>query len=323
MREAFNVSSYFGKSGFNEQAFAYELAKLAGETCLDKAIVERVSSSVWEQNGERVVNREFSDHDVEEHFSNITWLDKQERAAGLKIRESMLTQPDGSTCLWISPPGDHEGYSEGRIQVGFNFSEQGVKKIKLNIFPINFSATECIEIANSFGVEGYTFGDCEDIRSEVLVISNNGWEKIKEKIYLPEIWQAIESEVVNIVEKNLYADAWQVTREVAMGFDGQMLKSNHAQIALMAERHMRRRGHNMSSGPCGAMPSDLYEQGEGNDQYSLEVKRLDLNGKTLSVENEHGTFVWSCPQCKAMVRKVLKKGAKCPNSECKRVYVCG
>ena len=110
-REAFDTTKYS-----HEDGLINDLASLAIESSVDLPLEKRVNPFVLEvANDGRVISSALGPKDVVEYYSNTSKLDRAEKEAGIKIRDCLLSEPDGTLSIWISPPGGPLEYEEGRI----------------------------------------------------------------------------------------------------------------------------------------------------------------------------------------------------------------
>src|SRR4030042_6015421 len=56
--------------------------------------------------------------DVTNFYSDETLQSTKEKQAGLKIRQALIDEPEGTIFAWVSPPEGEFDYKEARFEIG-------------------------------------------------------------------------------------------------------------------------------------------------------------------------------------------------------------
>jgi len=309
-RIAFDTTRYSHKTGF-----VNDLASFAIESSVDLPLEKRVNPFVLEVTKDgRVINSALGPEDVSKYYSDSSELDRVEKEAGLKIRDCLLSEPDGTLAAWISPPGGPLEHEEGRIVVGLNKESNNTKIAESYGICVNFSSQECLEISKSlsnYTDSKKTINNSEDLRGEVFIImppEGKPWEFLREHIPADKIWDSIESGQASLIKQQAVWDAVEVAKTAMQFVSTAQSEQDHILAGALAESLMRSKGWNISSGPCGSLNSELLTNSGAFLHSHLQI---GPEGDVTGVKIEMGNFVKRCGECRKEINKVIKAGYKC------------
>jgi len=303
-RLAFDYSKYQSlHPQLRNEIVALDLAALVVE-----AGIEDLKNRVWpfryQLRGERVICPEMGNQDISNYFSVETSLDRQETRAGLKLRQALISQPGGSTVVWLSPP--NQKYSEGRITVGMIDWQNNLKVMHCYGIVVDFSKDEFIDIAKKFSDFCQPAGEIE-LRSHVFVFSSsnvpNSWHLVKRILPLGEIWQAIENNEVELRRERAIRDAQTVVSSMPtyLGFYDPVRQGAYLEEAMQGI------GYKISGSSCGLLNSDLLH---------LSPRRVlnSIHGVIRNSASEVKVYVKKCGVCGEHIGKHLTPGeSHCPH----------
>jgi hypothetical protein len=316
-RKAFDLTRYLHDGTFNQKGFANHLADLSIETADNLPVHERITPFTLEVLlGGRVVDRSLDDRDVSGHYDEETEFQKKEKVAALKIRESLLTEPEGTVSVWISPPEGELNYKEGRITVGVSKTKAGVKQLESYGIPTQLTAEQNLLIAwrlAEFSDKDYShINHPEDLRSEVITFippdNSSPWELLRELIPMDEVWDAIETGGVKEVKEEAVSTALKVYEEVEYMIRAARTEQDYTDAGAYAERLMGERGRPIKSGPCGLTNSDLINQ---TTPFIHTHISIDIQGKPTTSISERGNFVKNCGKCGKSINRTISAGYQC------------
>lgn len=280
--EAFALNRY---RIHESDSIAKDLASLAIESS------GRVNPFWLKRVGDKVISSDLGEQDVINHYD----LNTQEGRAGLKIRETLLSEPDGTISIWISPPGGEADYSEGRIVVGVN---RGDSMESYGICT-KFDPKECVEIAKSLGSE---IEDPETLREEVIVIRDelDPWNYLRQRIPIDEVWDSVASGEVHVHKQEVVNDATTATKILEPFLKYMVGKWEQIVVGAWLEKIMMSFGYKIMGGVCGILNSEIL-------------------GKAATLSGEIVKFVKNCGQCGIYIGKLIGKGYRC--QKCGGEYV--
>lgn len=280
VNEAFALNRY---RTFKSGPIAKDLASLVVESSNCEPLSLRVNPFYLKIIGDKVVNPDLGEGDVSNYYN----LDTKEGRAGLKIREVLLHESDGTISVWISPPGGEENYFEGRIVVGIN---RGDNMESYGICT-KFNPKECLEIARNLGLE---IEDPEKLREDVIIIKDelNPWDYLRKKIPLDEVWDSIASGEVYIHKQEVIKYATIVTNILEPFLKYMVGKWEQIVVGAWLEKLMMSFGYKIMGGVCGILNSEIL-------------------GKVASLSGEIVKFVKNCGQCGIYIGKLIGKGYRC------------
>lgn len=310
-RKAFDTARYS-----HEEGFIGDLASLAIEFSVNLPLEKRINPFVLEVATDgRVVNPALGPSDVAEYYSDETELDRMEKEAGLKMRDCLLCEPEGALSIWISPPGGPLNYEEGRIVVGLNKEENGVRLLESYGICTNHDPQHCLDISNQ--LNGSTNTDCafdspEDLRNKVFVVippDGEPWGFLRKIIPMDNVWDSIESGQAHQVKQKALKDAQEVAHKTRPLLFNAQTEREYIHAGAYAERLMQARGWKMISGACGSLNGDLMNN-EG--MFIHSHFQLNPTGEIVGAKTEIGKFVRRCGKCGKEINKVIKAGYRCP-----------
>jgi len=314
-RRAFDLSAY--KQFPDGTSFTAGLASLAIEATRDHPFHERVNPFILEIRDSRVIDPSLGDRDVADFYPGKTPLDREERKAGLAIRDTLISAPDGTLTVWISPPGGPANYSEGRIVVGLIKIVDGRKIIDSYGICHEFSPSECLGFFRRLGDwsnASDVINDPEELRSRIVTIpptETNPWQLMRDIVPLDEVWDAVESGSAKRLKAEVEKDTAEIATWVMPRIKLATSERDLVKIGAMAETAMMNRGWNLSSSPCGLLNSDLL------GSVSFFSTSLSSGGLVLGSSESHGKYVHNCGQCGIGIYKYIEKGYRC---SCGGVY---
>lgn len=309
-REAFDTTKYS-----HEDGLINDLASLAIESSVDLPLEKRVNPFVLEvANDGRVISSALGPKDVVEYYSNTSKLDRAEKEAGIKIRDCLLSEPDGTLSIWISPPGGPLEYEEGRIVVGLNRKSDDTRFLESYGICMDYDSQRCLDISrqlNDHTSPRQTIDCPEDLRDKIFVImppKNKPWKFLREHVPMNNVWDSIESGQVHQTKRQAMRDAREISRRTMQLISVAQSEQDYIQAGAYAERHMRSQGWNITSGACGSLNGDLLV----NTKTFLHSHfQIGLEGNVIGVRTEVGKFVKKCGKCGREINKVIKAGYKC------------
>ena len=260
-----------------------DLASLVVESSEKEPLSRRINPFCLKRIGDNVVCPDLGERDINSHYD----LNTKEGRAGLKIREVLLGEPDGTISVWISSPGGEENYSEGRIVVGVN---RGDIMESYGICT-KFDPREYIEIAKSLGSQ---IEDPETLREEVIIIKDelDPWNFLRRRIPLDEVWDKIASGEVHIHKQEVMKDAMTVTKILEPFLKYMVGKWEQIVVGAWLEKLMMSFGYKIMGGVCGVLNSEIL-------------------GKATALSGEMVKFVKNCGQCGIYIGKLIGKGYRC------------
>ena len=310
--KAFDLSRY-PKGPHLVSAVANHAAALSLETAIDKPPKERInpfSLVVWKS---RVIDDASGEKkDVSEHYSSETALADAENKAGLKIRECLLFEPDGTLSVWISPPGGPLNYEEGRLVFGIIRTIKGIKTLESYGICTLFSAEHCLDLARQIPADNQPqLEKPEDLRKEIFIIRehDNPLELLRTIFPLPEVWDSIESGEAKKLKEEARTDAL----ECVLLYEAALRNANtdweRTLVGAQIEREMRERGRQINSGPCGSTNTDSLD----SSSFVHAHTSIGPDGKVIGTSSETGNFVKNYGNCGVKINAVIPKGYRCPN----------
>lgn len=304
-----------------EQKLGADLSTLVLETAARQD--ERITYYTFCQTSDgKIVSPEFSQKaDISSLLRWETQTDILESKATLKIRDYILVQKAPFVVVWISPPEERLGYTEGRMVVGIGKEEERIKIVENYGVCLNCSSTECLNLANrllsSLGERDF-LDSPELLRASPIFISPEGIEPLdlmSRLIPLPCIWEKIKSGEAKALRQKAIEDARNVAQEVTSKIKQAQNKWELVKIGAFAEQKMGQLGWEMRSGSgCGWLNTELLS---GISIFGYSHFHLDHQGTLSLRRNEAGVFVKKCPFCGAAVNRVIRPGYQC---SCGKVY---
>lgn len=309
-RKAFDTSRYSHQPGLIN-----DLASLAIESSVGLPLESRVNPFVLEDNGDgKVVNTALGPKDITKYYSETSELDRVEKEAGIKIKDCLLSQPEGTLSIWISPPGGPLDHDEGRMVVGLNKKIDTTRFLESYGIPTNFSPKECLDISKRLSIHTNSVGlmlDPEDLRGEVFVIEppdGKPWEFLRENIPLDKVWDSIVSGKAHEIKQRAELDAHEISVRTMGMIKNARSEQDYIQAGAYAEMQMMDKGWNIGSGPCGSLNTDLLAKTRPFLHSHIQV---DPNGNVTEVRQEAGKYVHNCGNCGKEINKVISSGYKC------------
>ena len=308
-RKAFDTTRYSHRDGF-----ANDLASLAIESSLNSPLEKRVNPFVLEvTTDQKVVNPALGLKDVVEYYSETSELDRAEKEAGVKIRDCLLFEPDGTLSIWISPPGGPLKYEEGRVVVGLNRETNDSKLLESYGICVDFTSQRCLEISeilNRHTDPDQETRNPEKLRSEIFVIMPPGgkpWEFLRENIPLEKVWDSIESGSAHELKRKATQDAQEISQKAMYLLSIAQTEQDYIRAGAYAEREMMARGWKITSGPCGLTNGDI----QINSTYFHSHIQVGSSGEVRGINREMGKFVRNCGKCGKEINEVIRAGYKC------------
>lgn len=309
-RKAFDTTRYSHQNGLIN-----DLASLAIESSVDLPLEKRVNPFVLEvTNDGRVINPALGSKDVIEYYSDTSELDRIEKGAGIKIRDCLLSEPDGTLSIWISPPGGPLEYEEGRVVVGFNREDSGTRFLESYGICVDFSSQDCLEISkrlSNYTRSSQTISNSEDLRGKVFIITppeSKPWEFLREHVPMNNVWDSIESGQVLHIKQQAIEDAGEVARTTMGLISVAQSEQDYIQAGAYAETFMRSKGWNIASGACGSLNGDLLAS---TGTFLHSHFQIGSEGNVIRAKTEMGKFVKKCGNCGKEINKVIRAGYKC------------
>lgn len=316
-RKALDLSLYKKSSTFNSEGFVNDLAALSLEADLNKPLHERIVPFTLEVLPDgTVVNRAIDLRDVSEHYSEKTKIYKREKEAGLIIRDALLSEPEGTVSVWLNPPGGELQYQEGRLVIGANSMQNGVKILESYGIPTTFSPEQHLSIALSlarFSERSYSnIHSPEDLRNCAIVFKIPGnsdpWEFLEKYIPTPKAWKSIRKGEAQKLKARTIKDARNAYNEIAPLVKDAVDDFDYTYAGAKAEKLMAQSGRQITNGSCGFTNSSLL--GQYTNYLHLHTG-LNISGQPLSTTVEGGKYVKRCGNCGKEIKKTIIKGYKC------------
>jgi len=305
--------------GLYAQAFdprrrlASDLSALVLETSPDPD--KRVTPyTMMETPNGRVICPEFGDSDICDGLRYETQPDVLEARAALKIRDFILSSvKDDFLIVWISPPDEELGYSEGRIEAGFGREENGLKVVQTYGLCTQFSLEEHLILARHFlsfsdDQQGISIETADQLRETPIFINSTEIDFLdlaSEIIPLPDVWEKIRNGEAEILQKRALEVAHQVAKEINWKLVERGEFWDRVKVGAFAERRMQELlgwGMRSSSG-CGVLNSEL-------SAFAHSHTHINAQG-AISVETQKGAFVRKCPYCGTVINRVINAGYTC------------
>ncbi len=295
-RLAFDCSSFTSPS-----EIPIGLASLFIEARDTQEIEKRIVPYRFQKIGDKVISPEWGGDDIAEYFSLETERDRQESQAGLKVRQALIDQPEGTAVIWLSPPT--EGYPEGRISIGKIVWENNVKEMHCYGIAAKFSEEKFSYLAEKFGNDDQV--NLDKLRSQVFVLSSNDyedpWQVLKIKLPLGKIWTEIETKRAGLRKERFRRDAEMVVESMP----DYMWSISRVRMGAYLERGMERMGHQVNSvkSGCGGLNKDLFA--------SPPMRVLNSPNGIILTKESKGVYVKECPYCHKKINQVIFPGYKC------------
>ncbi len=283
------------------------LASLFIEARDTQEIEKRIVPYRFQKIGDKVISPEWGEDDIAEYFCWETERDRQESEAGVKVRQALIEQPEGTAVVWLSPPA--EGYPEGRISIGKIVWENNVKEMHCYGIAAKFSKEKFLHLADEFGNDDKV--NLEKLRSQVFLLSSNDyedpWQVLKIKLPLGKIWIEIETKRAELRKEKYQRDAEIVVKSIP----DYMWSMSRIRMGAYLERGMERMGHRINTvkSGCGGLNRDLIS--------SSPMRVLNSPHGVVSTEKSDGVYVKECPYCHKKINKLIHPGYQC---ECGKVF---
>lgn len=295
---AFDTSRYVETNGFNKDAWIEDLSGLSLEAAKNQPLHKRINPFTLEETLDgRIINALIGEKDVSEYYSFETHTDTQESLAGIRIRDSLLNEPEGSMVVWISPAGGENHYDEARIVIGFNETVNNLKAIRSFGIPTKHTPSESLIHFGTLALLSTSIHPMvyspEDIRSEVLVFHPNSrshMQTLRSSIPMDEIWDAIESGEVYREKISAKQDTQKVWNAVGHLFENARTHDEFIRAGAAAEQMMSQLGRKMTGGPCGKMNSEVISKSA-----NLLWQHVELGQNEIEEPNDgKGSLSFKC-----------------------------
>lgn len=310
-RKAFALHRYKEVDGFNKKGLERDTQALVVESSGE---IHSFFLAVLPDGS--VINPSISKtKDVANFYAADSPQTRKEKDAGLKIRQSLLDEPENTVVAWISPPEGEFDYKEGRFEIGRVRTLLGIKVLQSYGIPLKNIKPEYCErlflMLEEFSAKPpHNINSPEDLRDKIISFippNNSNWLNFLKGVFpeLSEIFTKIQTGEVLHIHLKALKDA---KAEVSKAFKGEKIpKGNLIYIGAQIERGMERRGWNLSGGTCGYLNSDM-----------LNLQNRGMFGmiKVVSSEKEIKKCV-ECPFCHNTVDAEIYDGKiHCP--KCKK-----
>jgi hypothetical protein len=314
LKPAFDLNLYASRQE-SRTRLATDLASLALELSPSHQITPftyRVTPS-----GD-LISPEFSSRDITHSLRWETPADVLESQAALRMRDFILSTEEPFIVVWISPPDEKLGYTEGRMVVGFSRQTEGTKMVENYGICLEESSDICVCMAQElFHLSGDSRSNltANEIRATPLFLKPpDGVEPLE---YLCNLipgldwaWEKIGSGEAKVLREQALEDARAIAAEILP----QVIRVDEHQLVVIgaqAERKMMSRGWVLRSGSgCGLLNTELLA-------FSSIHLHIDPIQGLIHKGTEAGVFAKKCPFCGASINKVIHRGYRCT---CGRVY---
>ena len=316
--KAFDTKAYLR----SPQGFAGGLASLALES---GSFTPNYYELVVTPDG-KVVDPNHGSIDVIDQLRWDSQLEIVESGVSVERRLAILNDPDGTLCVWVSPPGGPGEYNEGRLDVGYiRTLDDGTRFHEGYGIRLPFDGQECLLIGSrigEFAQNSWPLESPEDLREKLFRIRTDApWELLGDVIPLPQVWDEISSgmaklekeKAIRLVEEKIAPVVLPHIRRAVTEFD-------HLSAGALAERMMMREGYCLQDNGCGDLNTKLLQM--NRILFISSTVEMSSDGRVLLTRVQVGSaegskYVKNCGKCGKRIEAVITKGYKC---ECGGVY---
>lgn len=304
-RKAFALNRYKTEKGFNTRGLERDTAALVIET---GGFIHSFFLAVLPDGS--VINPGINKtKDVESYYSDETLQTRDEKVAGLKIRQAVKDEPADTLVAWISPPGGEFDYKEGRFEIGRVRELLGIKILQCYGIPMKEVTPDYCEslflmLEEFSDKSSQNINSPDDLRDKISIFNsadNSFWLDFLSHALpeMSEIFAKIKDGEVHHLKMKAIKDAKE---EIKKEFeDVEISKKNLISTGARIEWGMQSRGWDLSGGGCGYLNSDL-----------IGMQNVGFFGTTLFFGSEaRPMFVKKCPYCDKEYNKILLPGFKC------------